>query len=127
MVCGPKDSGKTTWASVFLAVIDRTYITSLTKEKTFSPMMINEDNQLVFLDEWPSDTLQSDTAKTVLQGEHVIKSVKHGAPVAVNNHAPFYITTNEVPYFGEDNENVQCRIKVFNTQSLPTTVMNVDL
>ena len=57
----------------------------------------------------------------------MIKSVKHGAPVAVNNRAPFYITTDDVPYFGEDDENVQRRIKVFNTQSLPTTVMNVDL
>ena len=68
LVCGPKDSGKTTWVSVFLTVIDRTYIASLIKEKTFSSMMINEDTQLVFLDEWTSDTLQSDTAKTVLQG-----------------------------------------------------------
>ena len=127
VVCGPKDSGKTTWASLFLAVIDRTYIASLTKEKTFSSMMINEDTQLVFLDEWTSDTLQSDTAKTVLQGGHMIKSVKHGPPVAVNNRAPFYITTNDVPYFGEDDESVRRRIKVFNTQSLPTTVMNVDL
>ena len=58
-------------ASVFLAVIDRTYITSLTKEKTFSSMMINEGTQLIFLDEWTSDTLQSDTAKTVLQGGHI--------------------------------------------------------
>ena len=127
VVCGLKDSGKTTRASVFLAAIEKTYIASLTKEKTFSSMMINEDTQLVFLDEWTSDTLQSDTARTVLQGGHMIKSVKHGAPVAVNKCTPFYITTNEVPYFGEDNENVQCQIKVFNTQSLPTTVMNVDL
>ena len=68
VVCGPKDSGKTTRASVFLAAIDRTYIISLTKEKTFPSMMVNEDTQLVFLDEWTSDTLQSDTARTVLQG-----------------------------------------------------------
>lgn len=127
VVCGPKDSGKTTWASLFLAVIDRIYIASLTKEKTFSAMMITEETQLVLLDEWASDTLQSDTAKTVLQGGYMIKSVKHGAPVSIDNRAPFYITTNEVPDFGEDNENVQRRIKVFETMSLPNTVMNVDL
>ena len=62
VVCGLQDSEKTTWASGFLAVIERTYIASLTKEKTFSSMMINEDTQLFFLHEW---TLP---AKTVLQG-----------------------------------------------------------
>ena len=31
------------------------------------------------------------------------------------------------PNFGEDDENVQHRIEVFSTQSLPTTVINVDL
>ena len=52
------------------------------------------------------------------------KSVKNGAPVAVNNRAPFYIATNDVPYFGEDDQNVQRRRKAFNTQSVPNTVMN---
>ena len=50
--CSPKDLGMTTWVSVFLAVIDRTYIASLIKEKTFSSKMISEDTQLIFLDEW---------------------------------------------------------------------------
>ena len=46
VVSGPKDSGKTTWLSVLTGVI-------------FSMQMISEDTQLVFMDEWSPDTLQS--------------------------------------------------------------------
>ena len=30
----------------------------------------------------------------------------------IDNRAPFYITTDDVPYFGEDDENVRRRIRV---------------
>ena len=56
VVAGHKDSGKTTWLS---GVISPKYIATVMKEKQFSMQMISEDPQLVFIDEWLPDTLQS--------------------------------------------------------------------
>ena len=50
VVAGPRDSLKSTWASVFLSIVPFRYIASITKERTFSTAMINSDIQLVFLD-----------------------------------------------------------------------------
>ena len=69
VVARPRDSGKSAWASAFLSIVPFRYIASITKERTFSTAMINSDTQLVFLDEWSPDHLQSDTSKLLLQGE----------------------------------------------------------
>ena len=42
------------------------------------------------------------------------------------NNSPYYITSNEVPDFGKDNENVQRRIEIFTTQSLPQVLPAID-
>ena len=47
VVVGPKDSGKTTWASVFLGICPLHFVASITKEKQFSAAMINDDTQIV--------------------------------------------------------------------------------
>ena len=125
VVMGPKDSGKTTWASVFLDIIRRKFNASITQENQFSCPMINEDTH-IFLDEWAERTLQSDTAKLVLQRGYMVSAIKHGKPKILDNRCPFYITTNEVPYFGNDEENVQRRIRVFRTKSLESCLTNVD-
>ena len=117
VVMGPKYSGKTTWASVFLGIIGRKFIGSITQENQFSCAMINEDTQISFLDEWAERTLQSDMTNLVLQGGYMVSAVKHGKPKILDNRCPLYITTNEVPYFGNDEENVQRRIRVFKTNS----------
>ena len=52
--------------------------------------------------------------------------VKHGKPKILDNRCPFYVTINEVPYFGNDEENVQRRIRVFKTKSLESCSTNVD-
>ena len=52
VVVGPKDSGKTTWASVFLGICPLRFVASITKEKQFLAAMINGDTQIVLLDEW---------------------------------------------------------------------------
>eukprot|EP00112_Aurelia_sp_Birch-Aquarium-sp1_P010315 Seg2209.2 transcript_id=Seg2209.2/GoldUCD/mRNA.D3Y31 product="hypothetical protein" protein_id=Seg2209.2/GoldUCD/D3Y31 len=126
VVCGPKDSGKTTWALAFFGIIPRRYIAWITAENQFTCAMLNEDTQLVFLDEWSSNTLQSEMAKTVLQGEYTVAAVKHGELKCFDSKSPFYITTNEVPYFGVDDENVKRRVKIFETKSLPKCKTNVD-
>jgi hypothetical protein len=62
---GPKDSGKTLWASIFHCVIPQGKIASITGEQQFSAAMITEDTQLVVVDEWSESTLQSDLAKSL--------------------------------------------------------------
>ena len=126
VVIGPKDSRKTTWASVFLGIIRMKFIASIAQENQFSCAMIDEDTQIIFLDEWAERTLQSDMAKLVLQRGYMVSAVKHGKPKILDNRCPFYITTNEVPYFGNDEENVQRRIRVFKTNSLESCLTNVD-
>ena len=77
--------------------------------------------QIVLLDEWSENTLQSDLAKTVLQGGYMVTAVKHGEARTIINQCPFYIATNQVPKFGADNVNVKGRIVVFETKSFPKT------
>ena len=67
VVAGPEGSGKTTWLSVLTGVISPRYIATVMKEKQVLMQMISEDTQLVFIDEWSPDMLQSDAAKVTLQ------------------------------------------------------------
>ena len=59
---GLKDSGKTSWAPIFHRLIPAGNIASITSERQFSGTMIKEDTQLVLVDEWSADTIQSDFA-----------------------------------------------------------------
>ena len=61
-------------------------------------------------------TLASDMANVVLQGGFMAHAIKHGKPRSMENRILFYITTNELPYFGNDDVNVKRR--VFTTKSL---------
>jgi hypothetical protein len=69
--------------------------------------MITETIQLVIIDECSNNRMQSYLTKTVLQGGRKVTSVEHGPPRCVNNNSPFYITTNNVPDFGREDENVK--------------------
>ena len=120
------DSGKATWASVFLRIIPMKFVASITQEAQFLLSMINENTQLVFLDEWSDRTLEADMAKVVLQDGFMVQAIKHGKPRSMENGIPFYITTNELPYFGNDDVNVKRRVRVFTTKSLDSCKTNVD-
>ena len=109
---------------VLLAVIPLRNVATITQEKQFSAAMMGEDTELVSLDEWSENTLQADLAKIVLQGGYMVTCVKHQSPKTLINKAPFYITTNELPNFGSEHDNVMRR--VFKTQSLPSTLPNVN-
>ena len=126
VLCGPKDSGKTSWVQVLLGVIPLRNVATITQEKQFSAAMMGEDTELVFLGEWSENTLQADLAKIVLQGGYMVTCVKHQSPKTLINKAPFYITTNELPNFGSEHDNVMRRVEVFKTQSLPSTLPNVN-
>ena len=106
---------------VLLGVIPLRNVATITQEKQFSEAMMGEDTGLVFLDEWSENTLQADLAKIVLQGGYMVTCVKHQSPKALINKAsinkaPFYITTNELPNFGPEHDNVIRRVEVFKVQ-----------
>ena len=65
-------------------------------------------------------------AKVVLQGGFMVQAIKHGKPRSIENRIPFYITTNELSYFGNDDVNVKRRVRVFTTKSLDSCETNVD-
>lgn len=56
----------------------------------------------------------------------MVSAVKHGPAKCIMNNSPYYITTNLVPDFGREDENVKRRIAVFTTTSLPKTLAGVD-
>ena len=121
VVAGPRDSGKTSWSAIFPRVIPAQYIATITKERQFSAAMMNEFTQLVIIDEWSTSSLDSELAKTILQGGWMKTSVKHQQPRCFFSTCPFYITANEVPDFGGEQENVLRRVIVYETASLPAT------
>ena len=88
--------------------------------------MLTDDTQLVIVDEWSASTMDSSLAKTILQGGWMVTAVKHGKPRRVINNSPYYITTNDVPNFGDEDANVQRRIQVFITKSLPCQIPGID-
>ena len=57
---------------------------------------------------------------------YLVKAVKHEKPVNFENKTPFFITTNEMPYFGNEDENLRQRVAIFKTKALPTCISNVD-
>ena len=88
--------------------------------------MIKEDTQLVIVDEWSSQIMTSHLAKTILQGGWMVTAVKHGQPRQVLNNSPYNITSNNLPDFGDEHENVERRIQIFTTKSLPLTTTGMD-
>ena len=126
VLCGPKDSGKTSWVQVLFEIILLTIVAAITQEKQFSAAMMNEHTELVFLDEWSENTLQADLAKVVLQSGYMVTCVKHQSPKTLVNEASFYITTNDLPKFGSEDENVKRRVEVFMTKALSSTLSNVN-
>ena len=127
VVVGPKDSGKSSWSNIFHCVIPPSAIASLTNERQFSAAMIMNETQIVIVDEWSATNMQSNVAKCILQGGWMVTAVKHGFPKTVLNNSPYYVTTNHLPTFGKDeDENVQRRIEIYQTKSLPQFIRGID-
>ena len=63
----------------------------------------------------------------ILQGGWITTAVKHQKPRSFFNNCPFYITTNEVPDFGQgEQEKVLRRVAIYATQSLPQVNIGAD-
>ena len=76
-IVGEKDSGKTSLLAPLQGIIPLAKISTLTREKQFSAQMITKDTELVFIDEWSPQTLDSEAAKKLLQGGYFVTAVKH--------------------------------------------------
>ena len=81
--------------------------------------MVDEDTELIFIDEWSENTLDTSNVKTLLQGGWMVKSVKYQDAQTCDNKAGIYLTRNESPDFGVEQANVDRRISVFHTTELP--------
>ena len=123
---GPKDSGKTSWAAIFHRLIPANAVATITKENQFSTSMVDENTQIVIIDEWSASKIESDLAKTLLQGGWMTTAVKHKQPRCFFNSCPFYITTNKIPDFGAEQEHVSRRLAIYETQSLQEITVGAD-
>ena len=126
VVVGPRDSGKTSWSAIFHRIIPAQRIATITKENQFSAAMMDEFTQIVLIDEWSGWCMESSLAKTLLQGGWMTTAVKHKQPRCFFNTCPFYITANELPDFGAEQENVIRRLAVYHTNSLPEVTLGAD-
>ena len=52
--------------------------------------------------------------------------LKNTGPQRLVSKAPFYITTNDLPKFGSEDENVKRKVDVFETKALSSTLSNVN-
>ena len=117
---GDPNSGKTSWFAPFQGIIPVKAIASVTREKQFAAYTINEETQVVFIDEWSSDSMCAEDAKRVLQGGLQILPQKHKEASICIYQSGFFITTNEMPNFGQglDAEAISTRLAVFQTEPL---------
>jgi L-cystine uptake protein TcyP (sodium:dicarboxylate symporter family) len=104
-----------------LRLIPKNAISSITKERQFSAAMINNQTQLVIVDERSATRMDSDLAKCILQGGWMVSAVKHDLSRTVMSNSPYCVTTNHIPDFAKDDENVRQRISIFTTTYLPHT------
>ena len=126
VLCGPKDSGKPNWVQVLFRIILLTNVVAITQEKQFSAAIMNEHIKPVFLKELSENTPQVDLARIVLQGSYMVTCVKHQSLKTLVNKTPFYITTNDLPKFGSEDENVKRRVEVFETKALSSALSDVN-
>ena len=117
-VTGETDSGKSTWCSPFMEIIPIDCIAGVTREMQFAGHLINENTEVVFMDEWSIDSLN---AKKVLQGGLLMLPRKHKEAEKFTYSSGFYITTNEMPNFGQgsDGRAIKRRLSVFETVFIP--------
>jgi len=121
VVVGEKNSGKTSWSKIFFGLMPKEKIAVLSKEEHFGASMIQDDTELLWVDEWKKDMLSEDTLKTMMQGGFFCQSVKHKNPKMQNMQAGVYITCNQIPDYGEEQENVELRLYICRTKPLQNT------
>ena len=114
---GDPNSGKTSWSAPFQGIIPVKAIASVTREKQLAAHTVNEETQVVFIDEWSSDSMCAEDAKRVLQGGIQTLPQKHKEASICIYQSGFFITKNEMPNFdqGLDTEAILTGLAVFET------------
>ena len=100
-------------------MVPREHIAYVTKEVNFPFAQFTKDTQLGLIDEWKNEKVSSDLIKTILGGGDMTVSRKFKEPLTIMAKIPIYITTNELPDFGEDQQIVNDRLHIFRTKELP--------
>ena len=95
-------------------------IASVSREKQFAAHLINEDIEIIFLDEWTSDSLNAEDPKKVLQGGLQILPQKNREACRLYYKSGILITSNELPDFGQgpDGRAISERLAVFEMKPL---------
>ena len=82
------------------------------------------------LNYFPDDDVRANFLNKFYQclvaGHMPAKVYQTGRSCLVLTNSSYYITTNDIPYFGSDDANVKRRIVAFETTSLPSTPTNVE-
>jgi len=127
LLVGLADSGKTSWFYPFEGIIPSDKIASVVRDGRFSGHMINQQTQVVFMDEWTSDSLSCEDAKRILQGGRLSLPQKHMSASTCIYLSGFFITTNIYPDFGNerDCEAIRKRLAIFPTKPLKKKDGNV--
>jgi len=121
LLLGPADSGKTSWFCPFEGIIPSRYIAGVVRDGRFAGHMVNEKTQVLFMDEWTSDSLCCEDAKKILQGGLLMLPQKHKEASKVIFKSPVFITTNLYPDLGTgaDADAIRTRLAIFDTKPLP--------
>ena len=123
---GEGDSGKTSWARIIKGMLPASATAGISREKCFGTSMISEETQFIFIDEWNEKLMDADMAKVIFQGGQFMQSIKHEAPKFQNMHAGIYITCNNIPDFGREQTNVEKRLCIFETKTLPERILEAE-
>ena len=125
LVVGKKNCGKTTLVNPLLNLIDEEKVASLTKEAKFATSMITADTQLVFVDEFSEQFLDASQAKMIIQRGRTVTAVKCKTARMMHQTCMFYFTANQIPDWGEEDDNVKERLMIFKMSQL--TKLNKDV
>ena len=118
MVWGPKNCGKSTMIIPILKITEK--VASITMEPQFGTSLISGDTQLCFVDEFTEKHLEPWKAKQLLQGGFNCVAVKNKDPrLTLNQRCQFFFTAQQEPYWGEEDDNVKERLKIFHMSQLP--------
>ena len=124
---GAKNSGKTSWTSIYKGIIPSEHIAYVTKEKNFPFSQFNADTQLGLIDEWKDESLAPEILKVFLAGGDLPVCRKFQDSSILVSKIPIYITTNDLPDFGEDQATVEDRLHIFRTKELPRNMRNQEV
>ncbi|CAB3999423.1 hypothetical protein AC249_AIPGENE7733 [Paramuricea clavata] len=108
---GPKNSGKTSWSAIFRRIMPVEMIVSVASGGQFSAGMIRNETELVI-----ANHLTAMTPRTI----RAVLEVGCDPDQEVLFDCPFYITTNRLTNYGDQNQRIYRRCSVYQTKALPS-------